>query len=299
MADELTLTDAGAHLSAGFRAMASPCEVLVETSDRELAARLATAARDEVLRIESKYSRYRADSALSRLNASGGTPSAVDDETADLLDFAARCWAASDGAFDPTSGVLRAVWRFDGSDRVPDAAAVAAVLPRVGWDKLDWSRPRLILPAGMELDFGGFGKEYAADRAAGIARRLAPDTSTLVNLGGDLVMTRPRQDGTPWRVGIERPDSSGSVAQHIVELKAGALCTSGDARRFLFKDGVRYGHILDPRSGWPVRDAPRSVTVAAPTCTEAGLLCTLSMLAGPGAESFLAEQGMPHWVIRD
>jgi thiamine biosynthesis lipoprotein len=299
MADELTLTDAGAHLSAGFRAMASPCEVLVETSDRELAARLATAARDEVLRIESKHSRYRADSALSRLNASGGTPSAVDDETADLLDFAARCWAASDGAFDPTSGVLRAVWRFDGSDRVPDAAAVAAVLPRVGWDKLDWSRPRLILPAGMELDFGGFGKEYAADRAAGIARRLAPDTSTLVNLGGDLVMTRPRQDGTPWRVGIERPDSSGSVAQHIVELKAGALCTSGDARRFLFKDGVRYGHILDPRSGWPVRDAPRSVTVAAPTCTEAGLMCTLSMLAGPGAESFLAEQGMPHWVIRD
>jgi thiamine biosynthesis lipoprotein len=191
------------------------------------------------------------------------------------------------------------VWRFDGSDRVPDAAAVAAVLPRVGWDKLVWSRPALTLPAGMELDFGGFGKEYAADRASGIARRLAPDTSTLVNLGGDLVMTRPRQDGAPWRVGIERPDAAGGVAQHIVELKAGALCTSGDARRFLLKDGVRYGHILDPRSGWPVRGAPRSVTVAAPTCTEAGLLCTLSMLAGPGAESFLAEQGMPHWVIRD
>ncbi|HUY84507.1 MAG TPA: FAD:protein FMN transferase [Steroidobacteraceae bacterium] len=74
--------------------------------------------------------------------------------------------------------------------------------------------------------------------------------------------------------------------------------TSGDARRFLLKDGRRYGHILDPHTGWPVRDAPRSVTVAAASCTEAGLLSTLAMLRGPGAETFLEQQGAQHWVLR-
>ena len=84
----------------------------------------------------------------------------------------------------------------------------------------------------------------------------------------------------------------------ILDVRQGAICTSGDARRFLLKDGVRYGHILDPRTGWPVRRAPRLVTVAGGNCTEAGLLATLAMLAGADAEAFLAAQGVPHWVVR-
>lgn len=83
----------------------------------------------------------------------------------------------------------------------------------------------------------------------------------------------------------------------MLSLAAGALATSGDARRFLLKDGVRYGHILDPRTGWPVRGAPRSVTVAAPTCTEAGVLATLAMLQGREARAWLAAQGAPHWIV--
>ena len=88
------------------------------------------------------------------------------------------------------------------------------------------------------------------------------------------------------------------VAAGVIELSAGALATNGDARRFPLEDGERYGHIVDPRSGWPVRDAPGSVTVAAPTRTEAEMLATLAMLQGPGAEEWLAAQGMPHWVLR-
>ena len=83
-----------------------------------------------------------------------------------------------------------------------------------------------------------------------------------------------------------------------MNITRGALATSGDSRRYILRDGVRYGHILDPRSGWPVREAPRSVTVAAATCTEAGMLATLAMLEGPAAESFLAEQGVRYWVAR-
>jgi thiamine biosynthesis lipoprotein len=84
----------------------------------------------------------------------------------------------------------------------------------------------------------------------------------------------------------------------IVELHRGALATSGDARRYLERDGVRYSHILDPRTGWPVAGAPRSITVAAPTCTEAGMLATFAMLRGPDAESFLDAEGVRYWCIR-
>jgi thiamine biosynthesis lipoprotein len=82
----------------------------------------------------------------------------------------------------------------------------------------------------------------------------------------------------------------------ILQLEHGALATSGDSRRFLLKDGVRYGHVLDPRTGWPVAGAPRSVTVAASSCTEAGLLSTLALLQGPRAAGYLNEQGVRYWI---
>lgn len=291
------------HGVGRFDAMASPCEILVERNadlgfqaDGLAATReLTHLAAREVWRIEAKFSRYRADSVLTRLHAAQGEPFEVDAETADLLDFAARCYEISNGAFDVTSGVLRRVWHFDGSDRIPSRDAVAAILPLVGWSSLTWRRPTLTLPRGMELDFGGFGKEYAADRVAGLLAKAAPQTSILVNLGGDLCVTRPRREGRPWVVGIEDPAQTG--IPRVLEIRQGALCTSGDARRFLRADGVRYGHILDPRTGWPPPNAPRSVTVVAATCTEAGLLSTLAMLAGAGAQEFLAAQGVPFWVI--
>lgn len=293
-----------------FDAMASPCDVLIDDrhgglGETEVQA-LVQAAQAEALRIERKFSRYRADSVVARLHAGRGRAQAVDDETAALLDFAASCHALSEGRFDITSGVLRGAWRFDGGQALPDAAQVAALAARVGWTRLQWQRPWLTLPEGMELDFGGIGKEYAVDRVLGLLRRQTAQP-LLVNFGGDLVVSGPRADGAAWRVGIERPQGDAAAAEPataqqaagVVQLKAGALATSGDARRFVLAGGVRYGHILDPRSGWPVRAAPRSVTVAAPTCLEAGMLATLAMLQGPQAEAWLAGQGVPHWVWRD
>lgn len=287
-----------------FDAMASPCEVLVDGGEAADAEALTAIAQAEALRIEHKYSRYRADSELSRWHALArsqpGVPIEVDDESAGLLDMAALCHRLSEGLFDISSGVLRAVWRFDGSDRVPAPADVARVAARVGWQRVGWQRPWLTLPPDMELDLGGLGKEYAADRVLGLLRAHT-DRPLLVNLGGDLVASGPRADGQPWFVGVERAAGETPAdpqAAGLIALRTGALATSGDARRYLLKDGVRYSHILDPRSGWPVRDAPRSVTVAAPTCTEAGLMATLAMLQGPGAEALLKAQGLPHWVQR-
>ncbi len=277
--------------------MASPCELLLPARDRTCAATLGQVVAGEARRIEAKFSRYREDSIVAAIHRSRGAAAGieVDEESASLLDFARECFDLSGGLFDITSGVLRRAWKFDGSGRVPAAAAVERLLPFVGFEKVRWEPPRLWLPAGMELDFGGIGKEYAVDRAYQLiaAGRGEP---FLVNFGGDLRANRPTTRG-PWQVGVERPDSDGRAAM-ILELERGALTTSGDARRFLIKDGVRYGHVLNPRTGWPVPNAPRSVTVAASSCTEAGLLSTLALLHGADAEAFLAEQGVSHWVLR-
>jgi thiamine biosynthesis lipoprotein len=275
--------------------MASPCEVLLDTPDEACARAAAAAAVAEARRIESKYSRYRADSVLSQLNARAGTTETVDDETASLLDFAQTCHELSNGLFDVTSGILRHAWKFDGSHRVPAQSDIDALLTRVGFQKLRWQRPYLTLRPGMELDFGGICKEYAVDRAlAAVKARF--DGAALVNFGGDLCASGVPASG-PWSVGVERPDTDRD-ARLLLELSQGGLATSGDTHRFLVRDGVRYGHILDPRNGWPVHGAPRSVTVAAPSCTQAGMLSTFAMLRGPGAEAFLEEQGVRYWCLR-
>jgi thiamine biosynthesis lipoprotein len=285
----------GGIVAVSFRAMASPCELLLETPDHGLAVELGQDAAREAWRIELKFSRYRPESIISVINRSEGHAVVVDDETAALLDYAARCHALSGGRFDITSGVLRRCWTFDGSNRVPEPGAVAKLLPLIGFGKLRWQPPRITLLPGMEIDFGGFGKEYAVDRVlALVAARFAG--AALVNFGGDLA-ANGAPASAPWQVGVERPGSD-REARLLLEVRRGGLATSGDTHRFVLRDGVRYGHILDVRTGWPVPDVPRSVTVAAASCVEAGMLATFAMLHGAAAEAFLQEQGVRYWCLR-
>ena len=301
--NDLSFQQTAGHSICSFRAMAGPCEILVDTDDAPTARRLGALAREEALRVECKFSRYRDDNIVYRINQARGAPVEVDEETALLLDYADTCWRLSDGLFDVTSGVLRRAWRFDGGERLPEKAAVAALLPLVGWHRVRWSKPRLELASGMEIDFGGIGKEYAVDRCA---RLLGAETaaSLLVNFGGDLAATGARRDGHGWVIGVENPESVAEVsaaareARLAFELRRGGVATSGDTRRFVMHEGSRYGHILDPRTGWPVAGAPRSVTVAGNTCTEAGIIATLAMLRGAGAEEFLEQQGVRFWCLR-
>jgi len=275
--------------------MASPCEVLLPAMSHGAARAIGAVAAQEAWRVEQKYSRYRDDSVTAQIHNNRGMPTEVDTETASLIDFASQCFDLSKGLFDITSGVLRRAWTFDGSDRIPEGAAIERLLGLVGFDKLQWRSPHLLLPAGMELDFGGIGKEYAVDRAFELlAARYA--TPFLINFGGDLRANRPPSYG-PWQVGLERPDADGEATM-LLDLEHGALATSGDSRRYVLKDGIRYGHLLNPRTGWPVQGAPRSVTVAASSCTEAGLLATVALLQGDRAQKFLDEQGVRYWVLK-
>ncbi len=278
--------------------MGSPCEVLVECESEAWARGIANAVAACAWRIEAKYSRYRGDGIVRVINSADGAPVLVDDETANLIDFATLVHELSGGTFDITSGVLRRAWKFDGGRRLPTRAEVDALLPLVGWSKVRWERPRIQLLPGMQIDFGGIGKEYAVDQATKIAASMCDD-AVLVNFGGDLAVTRARGAERPWRVGIEAADGAHGQADELVDLHAGALATSGDTYRYVDADGKRLPHILDPRDGRPVRGAPRSVTVAAPTCTQAGMLTTLAMLKGPGAEDFLTAEKVRHWIQRD
>lgn len=295
-ASKRTLGRAGTHWLGRFRAMASPCEVLVASDSERLARDVLEIVADEAARIEAKLSRYLSGNIVDRINNADGAPVEVDAETAQLVDFAAQMFRLSDGAFDITSGVLRRVWIFDGGSRVPLQADVDAQLELVGWKKVSWVAPTLTLLPGMQIDFGGIGKEYAVDRAAQLVAGHC-EASCLVNFGGDLAVTRPREDGEPWKVGIESTEVAGQATRTIL-LRAGGLATSGDSKRFVVHDGVRYGHILDARTGWPVDSPVHSVTIAADTCTEAGMIATLAMLQGERIEAFLEDIDVQFWLDR-
>lgn len=292
----LAVTRERGYWYGGFTAMASPCEVLSRADGVDAQKQLEAIA-GEAWRIERKYSRYLPGNIVDRINSASGDTIEVDEETAKLLDFSVTLYEMSDGLFDVTSGVLREVWRFDGSNNVPRKADVARVLERVGWHRVTWNRPYLTMAAGMQIDFGGVAKEYAVDRAAALAAEI-DDAACLVNFGGDLAAVGSASNSVPWSVGIESLAPGAAVPFKRIRLTRGGLATSGDARRYLIKDGQRLGHILDPRTGWPVECAPRSVTAAADTCTAAGMLSTLAMLQGPGAEQFLDQANVRHWCVR-
>jgi thiamine biosynthesis lipoprotein len=279
-----------------FSAMASPCALQLYAESRAQAMDAAQATIAEIARIEAKYTRYSADSLTAAINRSSGSKHgiAVDEETATLLDYAETAYTHSDGLFDITSGVLREVWDFR-SNKLPTQRAVLGVLQRVGWHKVEWSRPQLRMRVGMQLDFGGYGKEYAADRAVAICRQRGVRFG-IVDLGGDVAIVGPHPNGTPWRVGI-RDSRGGEAAIATIPLTHGAIATSGDYQRCMWVDGKRYAHILDARSGWPVADGLASVSIVADHCLVAGTASTIGMLRGSAGARWLDDLGLPNLRI--
>jgi FAD:protein FMN transferase len=279
-----------------FRAMACDNTVAAFAERPELAQYAAEAAIAEVERIEAKYSRYREDSVVQNINvqAGRGVPAKIDSETAHLLDFANSCHHESDGLFDITAGVLRQAWDFRASPNAapPSPTELAPLLPLIGWQKVvrgvEHGTETVYLPqTGMELDFGGFGKEYAADRAAAVL--LAHGVAHgFVELGGDVVVSGCQADGAPWSLGVRHPRPSQQTGTNPVvatlQIRQGAVATSGDYERFIeVKDSTsatglrRHSHILNPRTGESIAGF-QSVTVLASSCLIAGSLSTIAML---------------------
>lgn len=277
-----------------FHAMGSPCSAHVYANSEAEAIAAAQRIESEVNRLEKKYSRYRNDSltAALRVASQQGTAIRVDSETAALLDYAHAAWEESDGLFDITAGVLRHAWNFQ-SNQIPTQACLESVLPRVGWQHVHWRESELSFSRpGMEIDFGGFVKEYAADCAAAIAWE-AGIQAGLVELGGDIRVIGPHPDGRPWAIGIRHPHLPGQVWATI-SLSKGALASSGDYERCVVHNGVRYGHVLNPRTGWPVQGLS-AVSAVADHCLLAGAITTMALLQGEQGVEWLQTLDQP-WL---
>lgn len=276
--------------------MGCPCEIQLFAQDKSIAKKVADFAMTDVFRLEAKYSRYRPDSFLSQINrvAAKGDSISVDAETASLLDYAQTCYQQSDGLFDITSGLLRQAWKFD-NHALPDQKLIDALLHRIGWHKLRWQAPLLSFSTpGMELDFGGIVKEYAADRAAALCQERGIH-SGVVNLGGDVKLIGPRADGRPWRIGIQHPRNRDNV---LVTLKLfnGAIASSGDYQRFMLVNGTRYSHVINPKTGWPVSHLA-AVSVISEFCVIAGSASTIAMLKAEQGPDWLDSVGLPYlWM---
>jgi thiamine biosynthesis lipoprotein len=284
--------------SHSFFAMGSDCTLNLFAETSEEFETLALAAEGEVVRIERRYSRYRTDSELSRINAvaaRGGSVD-VDEETAALMEYAKACHTKSDGAFDITSGVLRAAWDFSRA-RLPSQEIIDALLPRIGLDKVALSRGRLhFAEAGMDLDFGGLAKEYAADRAAEVCASMGARHG-FVDLAGDIRVVGAQADGAPWMIGVRHPGNAELVVAKVA-MSGGALATSGDYERFIEVESRRYCHLLDPRTGWPIQGLA-SVTVISDRCLVAGSLSTMAMLKGRQGIEWLRGLGIRHFTVTD
>jgi len=278
-----------------FKAMASTCEVVMADHDEHAMFAKAQEAIAEVRRIEVKYSRYRPDSIVSCINAQAGRDAVVcDEETLALFDYAQALYQASDGLFDITAGILRQAWNFK-SSRVPAADELQVLCQRIGWAKVERTGDKLRLPlAGMEIDFGGFGKEYAADRAAAVLQA-AGVTHGYINLGGDIRVLGPKPDEQPWIMGIQDPRQQDNIAASI-PLTTGALATSGDYERYFEVGEERYCHILNPQTGMPVRHW-RSISVLAPLTALAGSCTTIGMLKEKDALEYLQQTGLRFLAI--
>jgi len=281
-----------------FKAMASPCEILIANCSHALANELAKVGIAEVRRIENKYSRYLKNNYFAKLNASNGTKVEIDDETFALLNYAKQLYEASEGLFDITSGVLEKLWRFASGGHFPEAREIERILPLIGFDKVFFDKNFFSMPPGMQIDFGGVGKEYAVDRVANLlgAECHRRNANLLVNFGGDIMALEFDTRAPDWTVGVESVNQD-DRAESMVALRQGGLATSGNTKRVIKIKDKLYGHILNPKTGYPVEGAPRSVTVYADTCTLAGSLSTLAMLQGANAERFLREQSVKYHVL--
>ncbi len=278
-----------------FRAMGSACEVVLASHNQKDAESMAKLAIDEVLRIEHKYSRYTTDSVIAKINQQAGCAAVqCDDETWALFQFASQLFDKSDGLFDITSGVLRQVWDFKKSE-VPTSQKLETLLPLVGWQKVVLQDQSIALPlAGMEVDLGGFGKEYAADRAAQVLKEKGV-AHGYVNLAGDMRFLGPKPNAEPWMIGIQDPRVSDQVVATL-PITQGGLATSGDYERYFEWNGQRYCHVLNPKTGMPVRHW-RSVSVTAPATVVSGCTTTMAMLKEADGLAFLEATGFDFFAI--
>jgi thiamine biosynthesis lipoprotein len=293
-------TAAGAPLRrAAFYAMGTTCEIHYACGDSAQAENFERAAIGWVTAFEAKYSRFREASLVSRINAAAGKEWVpVDAEAEQLFKLCDTVYFLTQGVLDPTMLPLIRLWNYKSdAPKVPDESAIAEARRLIGWQKVQREPGKVFLPeAGMALDFGGFGKEYAVD----VVAQIAVDhgiPNVLVDFGHDLRALGKPPGRPAWHIGLEDPQRPGTPAGSVALAGSRGIASSGDYVRRFTVNGRRFGHIIDPRTGWPVANGCEQATVIAGTCLHAGVLSTTAFVLGlPKAlefiQSFPGSEGM-------
>jgi FAD:protein FMN transferase len=252
----------------------------------------------ELVRIDALMSEWKPNSPISQVNlAAGKNPVEVPAELRGLLERSKVYGEKSSLTFDITWHGMSSIWHFDDRFAVPSQAAVDAARQNVDFRLIQIDGNRVFLPrAGMSIGLGGIAKGYAIDRASAVLAR-AGFVDTLVDGGGDVLVSGRRDDGSPWRLGIQDPRGDRGTMLGVVRAGNRAVVTSGDYERFRIVNGVRYHHIIDPRTGWPAT-ASISVTVIAESAERAVVLCKPIFILGPemGLE-FARAEGVEALII--
>ena len=266
-----------------WNALGTRCEVQYVCADDNRACAFEKEVVNWVAAFETKYSRFRPDSLVSRINAAAGRDwVSVDAEMEMFLDLSGSLYLLTQGVLDVTALPLMRLWDYRAvQPRIPSEAEIAAAKRLVGFQKIQ-RKPGLVrLPeAGMALDFGGWGKEYAVDIAAQIARKHGI-MKALVDFGHDLFAVGTAPGKPAWHIGLEDPTHAGEACWSSLAARDVGVASSGDYIRGFTLNGKRYGHIVDPRTGWPVANGCRQVNVIAKACVQAGALSTAIFILGP------------------
>lgn len=271
---------AGGH-KVSFRAMGTHCQITLMDEAGSDSRGFVRAAVHWVSQFEEKYSRFIPDSLIGRINRSAGREWVeVDEETDRLFSMCQELYSFTRGAFDPSALPLILLWNWKTNPPViPEDAAIRDAMKLVGWRRIQRRPGAIYLPqSGMGIDLGGIGKEYAVDRVVQLAHEYGVQ-NVLVDFGQDIRGTGSPPGRPAWHVGLQDPHNpekcwTGLAVQNM------AVATSGSYLRRFVMNGRSYGHILDPRSGYPVANDCQAVSVIAPTCTFAGALCTSAFILG-------------------
>ena len=275
-----TTVENGLH-RLDFRAMSTQCQIKLHGVSAAVARDFQRDAVAWVAQFEARYSRFIPDSLIGRINAAAGEHWVeTDPETDRLFNLCQELFFFTRGSFDPTALPLIKLWNWKANPpSIPDDADIQAARELVGWNKLQRRAGGIFLPqAGMALDLGGIGKEYAVDCVINMAiQRGIPNV--LVDFGQDVRARGHAPDKKFWWIGLDDATAPGKCWGGVA-ITDHAVATSGDYLRHFKINGRRYGHILDPRTGYPALNDCRAVSIIAPSCTIAGLLSTSVCILG-------------------
>ena len=242
-----------------------------------------------LVEINASMSTYQKDSEISRFNEFNqiGRKFRISEDFYRVMKTAQVVYRLSDGAWDATVNPLVDLWGFGRGrpkNKIPLGTEISALLSNIGFENIEVLKPGFLIKkrAAVTLDLSSIAKGYGVDQVADIIRKEGFQ-NYLVEIGGEVFASGYRKDGKFWRIGINRPqtDAAFDEVYKAVNLHNKAFATSGDYRNFFMVDGIRYAHVIDPRTGYPISNGVASVTIIADTCTFADGLATAIMVMGP------------------